>query len=83
MDEWQRGVCGLVSSDVTSRFPRKLLDSELVDTLDWPWADWLASSSDWRIVLIVDELMNGLTLLIKGPFGVDVAMLDLRPPGGA
>ena len=73
----------MVSSDVTSRFPRKLLDSELVDTLDWPCSDWLASSSDWRIVLMVDELMNGLTLLMKGPFGVDVAMLDLRPPGGA
>ena len=76
-------MCGLVSSDVTSRFPRKLLDSELVDTLDWPSAEWLASSPDRRIVLMVDELVNGLTLLMKGPFGVDVVMLDLRPPGGA
>ena len=75
----------MVSSDVTSRFPRKLLDSELdeEDTMDWPCSKLLASSSDWRIVLMVDELMNGLTLLMKGPFGVDVAMLDLRPPGGA
>ena len=72
----------MVSSDVTSRFPRKLLDSELVEEemLDWPWAEWLASSPDWRIVLMVDELMNGLTFLMKGPFGVDVvAILDLRP----